>query len=148
MASWAHVEKAAPDLSAAVRRCFAVRKHATLATLRSGGAPRISGTEVEFSGGDVFLGSMPGAVKALDLRRDARFALHSPTVDPPPDDPSAWDGEAKLAGLAQEVGDSTSTSDHRFLLDIREVVLTRVRNNCLEITSWHEGRGLAIRTRD
>lgn len=65
-------------------RTFAVRKHATLATLRRDGSPRISGTEVVFDdeAGEIYLGMMPGSVKALDLRRDPRLALHSPTVDP------------------------------------------------------------------
>jgi hypothetical protein len=43
----------------------------TLATLRRDGSPRISGTEVEFTDGQVWLGMMPGSLKALDLRRRA-----------------------------------------------------------------------------
>ena len=149
MASWREVEETAPELARAVRACFAVRKHATLATLRRSGAPRISGTEVEFADGEVTLGSMPGAVKALDLRRDPRFALHSPTVDPPEDDPEAWPGEAKLAGTAVETSDPAATDGpHLFRLDLTEVVLTRVTGNRLEIRSWHEGRGEQLRARD
>ena len=56
MSSWREVESAAPELAQAVRECFAVRKHATMATLRRDGAPRISGTEVEFTDDDVVLG--------------------------------------------------------------------------------------------
>lgn len=143
MASWDDVVAAAPDLAAAARSCFAVRKHCTLATLRQDGSPRISGSEVEFSDGQVWLGSMPGAVKALDLRRDPRFALHSPTVDPPPDDASGWPGEAKLAGHATEVGGRAAGEPHRFRLDIAEVVVTRLDADELVIWSWHEGRGVA-----
>ena len=146
MASWADVVAAAPDLAAEVRRRFAVRKHATLATLRRDGSPRISGTEVEFGEDDVWLGSMPGAVKALDLRRDARMALHSPTVDPPEDDPGQWEGEAKLSGRALEVPGRPGS--HRFRLDISEVVLTRVRGDRLIIESWHPKRGQQVRERD
>lgn len=149
MASWSHIETAVPDLAAAVRKCFDVRKHATLATLRRDGAPRISGTEVDFDPPDIRLGSMAGAVKAADLRRDPRFALHSPTVDPPAEAPSDWAGEAKIAGFAEELGDKTAPDQpHDFRLDIKEVVLTRVSGDRLEITSWHEGRGLAVRRRD
>jgi len=142
MATWHEVRKVAPDLAREVQERFAVRKHATLATLRRDGAPRISGTEVEFSADEVALGSMPGARKAADLRRDPRFALHSPTVDPPAEDPSAWAGEAKLAGVAIDAGglDGAATGD-RFVLDVREVVLTRVEGDQLVIRSWHEGRG-------
>ena len=149
MAIWEEVERAAPELVREVREAFAVRKHATLATLRRDGGPRISGTEVEFTETGVFVGSMPGALKALDLRRDPRFALHSPTVDPPADDPGAWAGEAKIAGWVEELSDPSSVAEaHRFQLHVDEVVHTRVANNRLEITSWHEGRGVSVRTRD
>lgn len=148
MGSWNDFSAEAPELASAVRHCFTVRKHCTLATLRKDGAPRISGTEVEFSDGEVWLGSMPGAVKALDLRRDGRFALHSPTVDPPEENPSAWPGEAKLSGVAAEVSEgSAGDGAHRFRLDLREAVLTRVDGDRLEITSWHEGRGVEVRRR-
>lgn len=147
MASWSDVEQAAPELAAAVRTCFDVRKHATLATLRRDGSPRISGTEVQFADGEVTIGSMPGAVKALDLRRDPRYALHSPTTDPPEDDPSAWLGEAKLAGTAHEAHRSATGDPHHFVLTVREVVLTRVTGDRLVITSWHEGRGVSERSR-
>jgi hypothetical protein len=91
----------------------------------------------------VWIGSMPGARKALDLRRDSRMALHSPTVDPPEGDESAWAGEAKLAGVAVEVPrtDSDDTS-HRFRIALTEAVLTRVAGDGLLITSWHPGRGV------
>lgn len=147
MATWTEVAAQVPELAAAVRARFAAGKHCTLATLRKDGSPRISGTEVEF-GDDLWLGSMPGAVKALDLRRDGRFALHSPTVDPPEDNPSAWVGEAKVAGRAVETSDRSSRDQpHRFRLDISEVVLTRVVGDELEIQSWQADRGFRVRRR-
>jgi hypothetical protein len=147
MSSWADVLAEAPEFAQAVRERFAVSKHATLATLRSDGAPRISGTEVEFSDGNVWIGSMPGALKARDLVRDGRFALHSPTVDPPQEDPSRWAGEAKLAGVAVEVSHDGA---HRFRLDLTEVVLTRVETDPdrLVVESWHPGRGHEVRRRE
>lgn len=148
MARWAEIAAEAPDLADEVRRRFTAAKHATLATLRSDGSPRISGTETEWDEGDVFLGSMPSAVKAMDLRRDPRFAIHSPTTDPDESDPSAWAGEAKLAGRAVEIGEPAAGEAHRFRLDITEVVLTRVAGNRLEITSWHADRGVEVRHRD
>jgi hypothetical protein len=151
MPDWSTIEREVPELAAEVMQRFAAGKHATLATLRRDGSPRISGTEVEFASGRVRLGSMPGAVKALDLRRDPRFALHSPTVDPPDDDPSAWPGEAKLAGRAHEITEPAEPADgaapHRFELDITEVVLTRVRGDRLEIVWWHANHGLRRHTR-
>jgi hypothetical protein len=142
-ASWADVEAAAPELARVVRASFDVRKHCTLATLRADGGPRISGTEVEWSAGELWIGSMPGARKALDLRRDPRLALHSPTVDPPERDESSWPGEAKVAGVAVEVpSDDPEDGAHRFRIGLHEVVHTRVDGDALLITSWHVGGGV------
>jgi hypothetical protein len=145
MATWQEVEREAPVLAAAVRERFAVRKHATLATLRRDGSPRISGTEVEF-GEDVVIGSMAGAVKALDLRRDPRLAIHSPTEDPVTGKDAEWPGEAKLAGVAVPREDARPGA-HMFAVDVSEVVLTRVEGNRLVIESWHPGRGCERRER-
>ena len=147
MAGWQEIVAAEPDLAADVRASFAGRKHATLATLRRDGSPRISGTEVEFGeDGEVYLGMMTGSLKALDLRRDPRLALHSPTVDPSDDDPSAWPGEAKLAGVGVEVS-GPEDEHHRFRIDITEVVHTAVDGDHLVIRSWHPGRGTERRER-
>lgn len=140
MSSWETFETAAPDLASVVRACFGVRKHATMATLRQDGSPRISGTEVAFTDGQLVLGSMPGARKARDLQRDPRVAVHSPTVDPPEHDPTTWAGEAKVAGRAVEVGGSEG--GHEFHLDLTEVVHTKVAGDRLVVTMWHEGRGV------
>jgi hypothetical protein len=142
MSSWEDVEREAPELAARARERFAVRKHCTMATIRSDGSPRISGTEVEFTEGELRIGNMPGALKAMDLLRDPRVALHSATVDPPEGQPTGWEGEAKVAGVAVVV-DSPDDS-HRFAIDITEVVLTHLdeEGKQLVITSWHPGRGV------
>ena len=150
MATWQEFEQQAPELAALVRERFAAGRHCTLATLRSDGAPRISGSEVEFTETDVLLGSMADSVKARDLLRDNRFALHSPPSDPlegaPPQE---WPGEAKLAGSAAEVP-AGELGGHRFRLELTEVVLTRIApgGKQLEITSWHPARGVEVRLRD
>jgi hypothetical protein len=142
MSSWAEVERLAPELAARVRERFTIRKHCTMATLRADGSPRISGTEVEFAEGELRIGSMPNAVKARDLLRDARVALHSPTVDPPDGKPTEWEGEAKVAGRAV-VADSADDS-HRFVIDVDALVLTHLdeAGAQLVITSWHPDRGV------
>ena len=141
MASWAEFEAANPEFASRVRVLMASRKHLTMATLRSDGSPRISGTEVEFADGQLRIGSMPGAVKALDLRRDPRVAIHGPTDDPPATNAAEWKGEAKIAGTATEV-ESGGTA-HRFLIDIEEAVITHLNQagNRLVIESWTETRG-------
>jgi hypothetical protein len=144
MASWADVEREAPELAALARSLFDAFTHKTLATLRRDGSPRISGTELELSDGEAWLGSMWRAVKALDLQRDPRFALHSGSADPPD-----WPGDAKIAGRAVEVTEPGATA-HRFRLDIAELVVVRVGEprDHLVIEAWHEGRGVSRVRRD
>ncbi|MCW2544263.1 MAG: pyridoxamine 5-phosphate oxidase-related FMN-binding [Frankiales bacterium] len=147
MSSWAAFAAEQPEFAAEVLASLRVQKHMTLATVRADGSPRISGTEIQLDGDDVTIGSMPRALKAHDLQRDPRFALHAPTVDPPPGDHNAWVGEAKIAGLAIETS-APDAEAHAFRLDLHEVVHTRVRADQLEIRSWHPGRGLEVRQRD
>jgi len=148
--SWGEFAAAEPEFAERVVDRFTVRKHSTLATLRRDGSPRISGTEVSFDSGELSLGMMPGSLKARDLQRDARLALHSPTDDTPEEDASSWAGEAKIAGRGVEVHDEERVEEgHRFRVDITEVVLTRVGEPAdhLVIESWHPGRGLERRRR-
>ena len=145
MASWSEFATAEPALARQVEERFRIRKHKTLATLRKDGSPRISGIEVEFADGELFLGMMPGSLKLHDLERDPRLALHSPTEDPPDGRPQAWAGEAKLAGVAVEVDASALpvAGGRRFRVDITEAVLTHLNEagDRLVVESWHPGKG-------
>jgi hypothetical protein len=151
MASWSEVQAAAPELSELARGYFDAHVHKTLATLRKDGSPRISGSEVIFADGEMWLGSMWRAVKALDLRRDPRFALHSGSDDAPD-----WNGDAKVAGRVEEIEDDGRKAEvtgseapsepmHLFRCDIAELVVVRLGDPAdhLVIESWHEGRGLS-----
>jgi Pyridoxamine 5'-phosphate oxidase len=146
MANWARFAVEAPALAARVQERFGIRKHKTLATLRKDGSPRISGIEVEFAGGELFLGMMPGSRKLHDLERDPRLALHSPTDDPPPDNPQGWPGEAKIAGHAVEVDvpGSPVAGGRRWRIEIGEAVLTRLNEagDQLVVESWHPEKGV------
>jgi hypothetical protein len=149
VARWSDVEREAPELAARARALFEAHRHKTMATLRKDGSPRISGIELEFRDGDVWFGSMWRAVKALDLQRDPRFAIHSGS-----DDPDAWNGDAKIAGRAEEMTDREVAGDeggeeppepsHSFRLDINELSVVRLGEprDHLVIESWHEGRGV------
>jgi hypothetical protein len=143
MASWAEVETQAPELAALARTFFDAFTHKTLATLRRDGAPRISGIEVEFTDGEAWIGSMSRAVKALDLQRDPRFAIHSGSPDP-----ASWRGDAKIAGRAEEVTEPGAES-HRFRLHIAELVVVRLGEPAdhIVIDAWHAGRGVSSRRR-
>jgi hypothetical protein len=112
--SWAKFEAEAPELAARVRERLEAHGHKTIATLRRDGSPRISGTEAVFEDGDLWIGSMREALKARDLQRDPRYALHSAS-----EDPDVWTGDAKVAGVAEEVS-SPDGDSHRFRLDITE----------------------------
>lgn len=150
MATWNQFVDEAPELAAAIRARLDATKHHVLATVRPSGAPRVSGTEVDFHRGYLTLGSMPGAVKARDLQRDPRFALHAN-----PGDGSMEGGDAKLAGRAVEVPDEQMHEylDHAidvpgpfhfFLLELDEAVLTALNDtrSGLEIQLWRPGSGV------
>jgi hypothetical protein len=151
MASWSEIEREAPELAALARERFDAFVHKTLATVRRDGSPRISGSEAFFAGDDLWFGSMWGAVKARDLQRDPRFALHSGSADPG----EGWTGDAKIAGRVEEVSDpdlmaavlgakKRPDSMHLFRADITELVTISLPDppTHLLIESWHEGRGV------
>ena len=139
MVAWHEVEADAPEFAARVRELFQARKHKTMATLRADGSPRISGIETQI-GRELTFGSMADSRKLADLQRDPRLALHSPSVDPPDDEPGRWVGEAKVAGRALPTDDG-------FRVDVTEVALTYLDGG-LVIESWHPGRGHDRRVRD
>jgi hypothetical protein len=154
MPSWNDVTAAAPDLAARAQALFDAHRHKTLATLRRDGSPRISGIEVTFKDGEMWLGMMPGSLKAHDLQRDPRLAVHSASDDPDDDDPQAWPGDAKAAGVAVEVTDeavlATWADDtppgpfHLFRIDLTELVATKVGDPAdhLVIDVWTATDGL------
>ncbi len=150
MASWAEIAAAEPTFAHAVQSVFDTHKHKLLGTLRKDGSPRLSGIEATFAAGEVWLGMMPNSLKALDLRRDPRMALHSATVDV-----ELLLGDAKLSGRAVEVTGPDAwkvlnldadpeDGSHLFRIDIDEVSLTRIGDPAdhLVIASWTSKRGL------
>jgi hypothetical protein len=152
--TWGEVRAAAPELAAAVQACFDAHVHKVIATLRRDGSPRVSGTEATFWDDDLWLGMMPDSVKALDLLRDPRFALHSATADP-----EMAGGDAKLSGRAiaivddatlaafssrfeEERGQEPPEPFHLFRADVTEIVRTTVENDLLVVESWRDGDGV------
>lgn len=147
MASWQQIERDAPEFASRVQDRFQAGTNKTLATLRRDGSPRISATELEFAAdGEITLGMMSGSMKLADVRRDPRVALHSPTLEPPKDDPASGPGDAKFAGSLVEIpppADTPYAGAGFFKLDITEVVLTYVGTptDHLVIESWHPTAG-------
>ncbi|HSK58674.1 MAG TPA: pyridoxamine 5'-phosphate oxidase family protein [Actinomycetospora sp.] len=145
MTTWREVEDAVPEFAGRVRALFEARRHHTLATLRADGSPRISGIETVVADGELTFGSMPGARKGADLRRDPRFALHSATVDPVEGAEAQWPGEAKIAGRAVAAGPLGEGQDgDLFRADIIEVVHTHLDDAAAQLVVewWTPTRGL------
>jgi hypothetical protein len=154
MASWSKVVRESPELTAFARSRFDAHRHKNLATIRRDGSPRISGIEVEFRLGEIWLGSMAGARKGADLRRDPRLALHSGM-----DEPDAATGDAKVAGVAVVVDDADAIQAYLdaageeveqppgpfdlFRVDVTELVTIRLGEPAdhLVIESWHASAG-------
>jgi pyridoxamine 5'-phosphate oxidase-like protein len=151
MAAWKDVEQAEPGFAARVRQLFDAGRHKTIATLRADGAPRISGIECEFAEGELTFGSMPGARKGADLKRDPRFALHGPTVHPVEGQEAKWPGEAKISGRAVPAGPITEgPAGDLFQADITQVVITHLDPGAtmLVIESWTPLGGLRVAERE
>lgn len=157
MAAWRDVVDSEPEFARRVQTIMDAHRHKTIATLRADGSPRISGIEASFAAGQLWFGSMSGARKGNDLRRDPRFALHSASVDPPKGDESRWAGDAKLSGRAvlitdpdeltaatQALGVPADEGSDLFRADIGDVVVTRVGDppDHLVIELWRPGRPL------
>ncbi|MEE1941895.1 pyridoxamine 5'-phosphate oxidase family protein [Streptomyces sp. TRM 70361] len=149
--SWADFETAEPALASAVRARFERYRHHVLGTVRADGAPRLTGLEVTFRAGGPWLGMMPNSRKALDLRRDPRFALYA---NPGPDE-TMPDGDARIGGRAVEVTDPAVLARfaeeagapepfHLFRADLTEVVRVTVEGDDLVLRTWRPGRPVRV----
>ncbi|WNF26506.1 pyridoxamine 5'-phosphate oxidase family protein [Streptomyces sp. C11-1] len=147
--SWGGFATAEPDFAATVQRRFRLYKHHVLATLRKDGSPRVTGLEADFRFDELLLGMMPDSRKALDLRRDPRFALHA---NPGPD-AEMKDGDVRVSGRAVEITDPAVIARfieeatppepfHLFRAELTEVVRIGLDGDSLVIQSWRPGQPL------
>ncbi len=160
MTSWSDVEAAEPDLAARALACLTATTNAVLGTLRRDGTPRLSGIDPLLFGGELYLGSMPGARKGTDLRRDPRLALHSVPWESRrvADDVAPVAADAKLTGHAVLVTDTAEigrvmghhqdttgleapTESDLFRIDIQELVCISVEDDQLVVDRWTVGAG-------
>ena len=151
MARWSDIEQQVPELAARARQLIEAGRHKTIATLRADGSPRISGIECEFVDGELQFGSMSDARKGTDLKRDPRFALHGPTVDPVEGKEAEWPGEAKVAGRAVHAGplppgedgdDGEAPEGDLFLADVTELVVTHLNSEATKlVVEWWTPHG-------
>lgn len=100
MANWGLFERAAPLLARLGRERLERRGLAFIGTLRSDGGPRLSPVEVLLVDEHLYVGMMPRSMKARDLFRDPRCALHTVTTDP-----NGEEGDFKFYGRAVPVTD-------------------------------------------
>ncbi|MET7680126.1 pyridoxamine 5'-phosphate oxidase family protein [Streptomyces sp. NPDC005423] len=145
--NWAAFAAAEPEFARTVEERFGGFTHHVLATLRGDGSPRTSGLEVRFLNGELWFGMMPGSVKALDLRRDPRFALQA---NPGPGT-GMGGGDVRIGGRAVEVDDPLIRAAyveeveppqpfHLFRAELTEVVRTRVEDDTyLVVDVWSPG---------
>ncbi|MBZ6228366.1 pyridoxamine 5'-phosphate oxidase family protein [Streptomyces olivaceus] len=148
--NWAGFAAAEPALAGTVEARFGAYTHHVLATLRKDGSPRTTGLEVRFLGGELWLGMMPDSLKALDLRRDPRFALQAN----PGAGTGLGGGDVRIAGRAVEVEDPEAKAGyaeeveppepfHLFRTELTEVVRTRVEDDTyLVVELWQPGKPL------
>ncbi|KOU64079.1 pyridoxamine 5'-phosphate oxidase [Streptomyces sp. MMG1533] len=142
--NWAAFSSAEPDLAKTVEERFGAYTHHVLATLRADGSPRTTGLEVRFLNGELWLGMMPDSLKALDLRRDPRFALQAN----PGDGTGMGGGDVRISGRAIEVDDPQARAGyveevgppqpfHLFRTELTEVVRTCVEDDTyLVVQVW------------
>lgn len=145
--NWAAFAEAEPDLARVAEERFGAFTHHVLATLRKDGSPRTSGLEARFLDGELWLGMMPGSLKALDLRRDPRFSLQAN----PGDGTGMGGGDVRISGRAVEVGDGEARAGyvkeveppqpfHLFRTELTEVVRTYVEDDTYLVTQfWKPG---------
>ncbi|MFF0199131.1 pyridoxamine 5'-phosphate oxidase family protein [Streptomyces sp. NPDC005017] len=146
-ANWETFTTAEPELARTVEERFGAFTHHILATLRKDGSPRTTGLEVRFLGGELWLGMMPDSLKALDLRRDPRFALQAN----PGEGTGMGGGDVRISGRAVEVDDPGTKAAYRkeveppepfhlFRTELTEVVRTSVEDDkYLVVQVWKPG---------
>ncbi len=146
MADWNQFEEEAPVLANAIRERIEAHKHLVLGTLRANGTPRLSGIEAFLIGENLWIGSMPGTVKARDLIHDPRMSLHTAPLDI-----TLSEGDAKITGTAIEASMETKEwfrdqvdvppgPFHLFCIDIQEAAYVTLDGSQLVISSWKPGR--------
>jgi hypothetical protein len=160
MSAWEDFAAAAPHIATIFeRRHRATGNLCMLATLRSDGFPRISPMEPRIFEGELWLVGMPHTTKFADLGRDARFSLHTSTVDT-----HVSDGDAKLWGTVRDVPDKAlhrrwaqalfaesgfdlrdTEFDTFYAADILGASSVEVIDDHLDITVWTGGEERVVR---
>lgn len=147
MTRWSEIEAKQPELASRIRARFEGHPHHVLGTVRADGSPRLSGINVFFSDGFLWWGSMSGARKVADVRRDNRVALYSAPLHE-----DMTGGDASISGRVRPLnGDDvrrwkpdTPDDGEFFEVDVVRLHLVEVVADHLVVTMWDNSQGLRI----
>ena len=149
MTDWGTFRRSAPELAEVADARVGDADLILVGTLRANGWPRISPVEPLVVGDELYLGMMWQSRKALDLLRDPRCVVHSATADK-----AGTDGDVKVYGQAQAVGDADVKERyaqaleakigwrpegeewHLFAIDVLEVGYFAVREGGHDVRTW------------
>jgi len=146
---WDHFAQQAPALAARILDVLTSHPHHVVATIGPDGAPRVGGTNLYVTDGELWMGMMPQARRIADLRRDPRCAVHSAPLDEQLERP-----DVRLELSAREF--STDRFTHLlhaighpdpeaagvgFALDVRRAVVVTVEGDRLVLDVWTPADG-------
>ena len=105
MATWSEFSADSPEMASFGKQRLE-RRIAYLATIRPDGSPRVHPVSPFIAKDHLFVYMEPTSPKGDDLRRDARYAMHSAV-----EDNSGGQGEFLIRGRAVEIADTESRKE-------------------------------------
>lgn len=105
MATWSEFSADSPEMASFGKQRLE-RRIAYLATIRPDGSPRVHPVSPFIDKDHLFVYMEPTSPKGNDLRRDARYAMHSAV-----EDNSGGQGEFLIRGRAVEITDTESRKE-------------------------------------
>jgi hypothetical protein len=154
---WIEFEQTCPKLASMVRERFEREQIFLIGTVRPDGSPRISAVECDFVDGDLYTSMIWQSVKALDLQRDPRVAVHSLVPDKAHE--SQNQGDLKLYGRAVPIMEPAKRASyeaaiqarinwhptepyHCFAFDIERAGHVRFADGDRHVVTWRAGSDL------
>jgi hypothetical protein len=154
---WGDVVVAAPTLAASVQRRFLAHAHHVLATVRPDGRPRVNGTNVFFTDGLLWFGTLVSARRVHDLQSNPHVAIHSAPLD---DNLPAGGGDARIEGVVRRLSTDDATrlfpvgpevaprvDGAYFEVQVSAMSLVEVDGDELVVTWWRPGADVTVTRR-
>lgn len=140
---WSQFVAEQPAFAAKVRARFEAHRHHILGTIRTDGAPRLSGTEVQFVDDRLTLGMMPDSLKLADVHRDPRVEIHSAPLEVE----ALTEGDARVSGVLVDTEPTGEVEGAYFALLLDRATLIQVDGDELQVTTWRPGTPLVVTRR-